>query len=672
MLVALSTSAAPVASSPAVVAAGQQIPPHHHPQPGGDKRWNLSGADIHAVINTVSHITGKNFIVDPRVSGKVSFTTGRGLSRAEVYPVFLSMLQVLGYTAVPGAHAIKIVPSTEQRFAAGPVQGRNHTADDATAVRVFTLRHVDAQQLQITLRPLLPDSASLTAYAPANVLVIAASGLNLTRLAQIIAKVDVPSSNQIDIIPLQHALAGDVVQSIKALSSDPMGGINHLRLAIDNRSNSVLLGGSLAQRLPMRLLIAELDTPNRSGGEGNTEVIYLHYLNVKNVVPVLANVAKASYGDQVGSYLQPRKSLTPLDSALDDLSHTASDSTSQNVLKTKVTPAPASDTLASARVDSGSKQVEIVGEPNTNALIITAPPLLMRTLKTVIRQIDIRPAQVLIEAAIVEISEAQLQSLGVKWGTPSSGDVNDGTTFSQLNGGLGIGFIKGRNFRIMLEALANDTHSNILATPSLVVLDNQKAGIKVGEVAPFTRSSYATSAGDPIANPYVDFEREFVGLSLNVIPQINQGDAVMLQISQGNESILNETASPSSSANFNPRTSKSAIDTSVLVNDKEILVLGGLIQEQAGSETVKLPILGDIPVLGRLFRTNNDNHSRKNLMVFLQPTIIHSAEQGVLLTQQKYQHIQDQQLLYQLKHHQGRLLPPFGDAPGVALPAPFA
>ena len=611
--------------------------------------WNLQDADIRAVINEISRETGKNFIVDPRVTGTVSVVSTTPLTSAEVYQVFLSILQVYGYAAVPSGKVIKIVPEVNAKILASPVVGQAFPGEgDQLVVRVVKLDYVSAAELVPILRPLISEWGEIAAYSPANTLIISGRAGNVARVANIVSRVDTPESNDVEMIPLHNATAADVVKIIARLQAtqDPSGPPK-ISLAADDRSNSILLSGSKNTRLRMRVLITELDGAKSIAG-GNTEVIYLQYLKAKSLAPILSNIAQGVLAKA-----------------------TTADQTSSSAAKDQPTPiAPASD-------DSGNPQISIQAEPNTNAIIITAPPALMRTLKTVIARVDVRPAQVLVEAAIVEVSESTLKQLGIQWGTTESGAAADGTSLGipsfATAGGLGVGIITHGSISSVINFLATDTASNILSTPSIMVMDNQQAKIFVGQDVPFTTGSYAAPGTDTNTSTGVQafntVSREKVGLTLDVTPQINLGDAVRLAIKQENATLGAALTSTS-----DPITNNASIDTTVLVNSGDILVLGGLISSDIEEETSKVPILGDIPGLGLLFRSKDNTVTKKNLMVFIRPVIMRNPEQGIDITGDKYDLIRNKQLLARYDEgastavKQAPLLPAWESRPPIPMP----
>ncbi|MCW5588556.1 MAG: type II secretion system secretin GspD [Legionellales bacterium] len=625
-----------------------------HPHRDNTTLWNLRDADIHSVIAEVAKVTGKNFIVDPRVQGKVTIISATPLTKDEVYPVFLSLLRVNGYAAIPDGHTIKILPMINALQENTPVGNTHLQPKDAMVVKVIAVKNKSAEQLVPVLRPLIPPSSSLSAYLPSNSLIVSDTAANIAKITHLVHEVDTANQSGVDIVPLQNALASDVVKELVTMMNMASPGMPQLALAADDRTNSIIMSGNITQRARARLLIQQLDAINSNGGSGNTQVVYLHYQTAKNLVPILAGIAQASFGE---------------DATLN--THT------QKITDTSEKNKPEQESM-NASISAKGKHVEIESDPSTNSLIISAPNNVMRTLRSVINRLDLRPAQVLVEAAIVEIDETKLKHLGIQWGTSKlPGDTNpvlsSDPEFSQLTGGLGVGFIHNGDMRAMITALARDGSTNILSTPDIIVLDNQTADIKVGKKVPFITGSYSTAADGSLNNPYTTTQREYVGLELKVTPQINQGNAVKLLIQQGNESIVDGS---SSNQNPNPITDESDIKTSVIVNNGEILVLGGLMSNQMVEILHKLPILGDIPGVGLLFRDKEHDMEKKDLMVFLRPVILRNDNQNINVTDGKYDYIRTRQLQqldqfgYPLNYGgQPSILPPLhGQA---QLPSPF-
>ena len=589
---------------------------------------NLKDADIGALISTVSEVTDRNFIVDPRVKGKVTVISARPMDSEEVYQVFLSILKVHGFAAVPSGEVIKIVPDVNAKQDGIPtVSDSAPGRGDQMVTRVVQVDNVAAAQLVPILRPLVPQQGHLAAYPTTNVLIISDRASNVERLLTIIRRIDQVSDSEIEVITLQHASATEVVRVLNSLSrAGPGAGkapaaASRQVLVADERTNSVLLGGDRSTRLRMRAIISHLDTPLDAGG--NTDVVYLRYAEATEIVDTLLGVGKIEEQEKT----QQGKGTT-------------------------------------ARSTRGS--FDIQADEATNALVITAPPDIMRTLKRVISQLDIRRAQVLVEAIIAEVGEDTARDLGVQWifagdtssnrgpvgvinfsnsGSPISDIANaaisadtGGTVPTLLDGTL-VGF--GRfgsnsfNYAAVVNALASDTNTNILSTPTLVTLDNEEAEIVIGENVPFVTGSFtSTGAGDSASNPFQTIQREDVGLTLKIKPQINEGDAMRLEIEQEVSSIADSVAGAADIV-----TNKRSIKTSVMVDDGQVVVLGGLIEETINESVQKVPLLGDIPYLGALFRSKTSDVRKTNLMVFIHPVILRDASTMNNYTNAKYNDI---------------------------------
>jgi general secretion pathway protein D len=592
---------------------------------------NLKDADISALINTVAEVTDRNFIIDPRVKGKVTVVSSRPMDSEEVYQVFLSILKVHGFAAVPSGAVIKIVPDVNAKQDSIPTVGdRAPGRGDEMVTRVVQVDNVAAAQMVPILRPLVPQQGHLAAYPATNVLIISDRASNVDRLVSIIRRIDQVSDSEIEVIPLEHASANEVVRVLTSLERAAPAGAAKVPaaaggpvLVADERTNSVLLGGDRAARLRLRAIISHLDTPLDAGG--NTDVVYLRYAEAEELVSVLKGVGKIAEKDAAG----------------------------------KATP--------------GRSEFDIQADPATNALVITAPPDIMRSLKRVISQLDVRRAQVLVDAVIAEVSLDTARELGVQWvynGVGSGGgegpvglinftntgntiadvinsaaDVIDGGTLPTPAGNILLGGGKvekgsSSNYLAILNALASDTNTNILSTPTLVTLDNEEAEIIIGENVPFLTGSFtSTGAGDSATNPFQTIQREDIGLTLKIKPQINEGNALKLDIEQEVSSIADSVAGASDLI-----TSKRAIKTSVMVEDGEVVVLGGLIEEQINESIQKVPLLGDIPLLGLLFQSRGADVTRKNLMVFIHPVIMRDAAVTAEYTNSKYNYLRTLQL----------------------------
>jgi len=580
---------------------------------------NLKNADISALIKTVADITGKNFVVDPRVKGKVTVISSHPMEQDEVYQVFLSILEVHGFSAVQTGNLIKIIPEVKAKQLSIPVsppQGRQ--PDDQMITRIVQVKNISAAQLVPILRPLVPQQGHLAAYPSTNVLILSDRAGNVRRLVKIINRIDQASDNSIEIIPLHNAAASDIVRVLNGLLKKTGKGARAAKvtLAADDRTNSILMSGDQNERLRLKAIIGNLDVS--LADTGNTHVIYLRYAKAKDLVTVLTGVS-SSIGKK-----------------------------------------PKAATAGSAL---GNK-VSIQADESSNALIITAPTAVYRSLKAVVAQLDIRRAQVLIEAIIVEISLDKFKELGVQWivdGTPGGngpvGIVKFGTPgidaiAGAISGGASPGFLNGAtlgigqfdsssvNFAAILTALASDSSSNILSTPTLMTLDNEEAEIVVGQNVPFVTGSFTnTGAAAGAANPFQTIQREDVGITLRVTPQINEGNAVQLDIEQEISSIAPSALAGASDIITNKRSLK----TSVIVEDGQVIVLGGLITDDVQESVQKVPGLGDIPLLGKLFRYNKTTKVKTNLMIFIHPTIVRDAATETMVTTGKYNYMRARQ-----------------------------
>ena len=583
---------------------------------------NLKEADIRALIATVSKFTGKNFVVDPRVKARVSVVSSRSMSESEVYEVFLSVLQVHGYAAVPVGSIIKIVPEVNAKQGPLPVVTDNRHVGDELITKVVTLDHVPAAQLVPILRPLVPQQGHLAAYNPTNTLIVTDHAANIRRLVAIIKSIDRPESDELEIIPLKHASASELVRilnSLQASGNAKKPESSQITLASDDRTNSILMSGERSARLKIRATIAHLDTPLQNEA-GNTHVIYLKYAKAEDLVSILTGVQKKQ--EQVDKKAVPTRAAGSSDS-----------------------------------------EVDIQSDENTNSLIITAGPDVVRRMKSIIRQLDIRRAQVLVESIIAEISNNHGREfssqfvlggkegdndrvpvgtsnfggsggiIGLLSGDPQTiaGSLGDGITF-------GFGSDQNNRFAFLLKALTADAATNILSTPSVVTMDNQEAEIVVAQNVPFITGSFTTAA-DGASNPFQTVERQDVGITLKVTPQINDGNTIKLEIAQEVSNV-----SASTSANGDIITNKRSINTSVLVEDGEILVLGGLIDDTLRDQVSKVPLLGDIPLLGWLFRSHSTTKEKQNLMVFMRPSIMRDGAAAHYHTNEKYNYLRAQQI----------------------------
>lgn len=642
--------------------------------------WNLRSADIRAVITEISRVTGKNFIVDPRVQGKISIISSNPISNKELYQVFLSMLQVSGYAAIDSGSVTKIIPNIDAKTQSADLlnQLRHPPQGEEMVVEVVPVKYVPSEQLVPVLRPLMPQWSNVSAYMPSNMLILSGRANNIRRLAEIIKQVDSSSANGIDMVPLKHALAMDVVNTLKDLVK-PQGASSmrsQTMLAADDRSNSILLSGNKTERIRLRLLINKLDREGREGTNSNTQVIYLNYLRAEDLVPILAGIAQANFSGNVGTTIGTV--TKPVLDSTNPASSMAGFNSSGNGSSSSLSGSqPTSNSSATPNTSSASNQtegttkptVQIIAEPNTNSVIINAPSTLIRILKSVISQLDIRPAQLLIEALVAEVDEADANNLGIEWGT--NGQTGDPAKFRQ-----GFAIINSnsntRDLQAQIYALARQQKANILSTPSVVVLDNRQAKILVGKQVSVASTTYPNNAGGTTtASPYTTFDRVNVALHLYVRPQITRGEGIQLQIDQGNDTLDPSTTDSTTQPVFKI----SSIVTDVHVESGDIVVLGGLAQDSLANNDSRLPILGDIPGIGKLFQHNIRTRAKRVLMVFIKPHIIRNQNESVQLTNGKYNPIRDYQLGFVRDQeeydprNQDSVLPPLTEA---TLPKPFS
>ncbi|GGI80766.1 GspD family T2SS secretin variant LspD [Legionella impletisoli] len=653
---------------------------HSSPKQSSSTVWNLRNADIRAVIAEVSRITGKNFLIDPRVQGKITIVSSQPMNEKELYQVFLSMLQISGYAAIPSGEVIKIVPNIEAKTLSPDLlsQMRKPPQGDDMMVQVIPVKYVPAEQLVPVLRPLMPQWSSVSAYAPSNMLILSGRANNIRQMAEIINQVDSSNASGIDMVPLRHALAMDIANTLKDLIKTQPG-IMHSQtmIAADDRNNAILISGNKTERIRLRLLISQLDKPGPYGNDSNTQVIYLSYARAEDLVPILAGIAQASFSGLVGTTIGTitRPVLDSTNPAASMGANALSAVSPPPVPSTPVAPiAPGAlptTTATATQIEGTTKpSVQIIAEPNTNSIIINAPPTLIRTLKSVISQLDIKPAQILIEALVAEINESDVLNLGIEWGSVITDSATDTSTFRPgfaiLNSHTSLD-----QFQAQIYALAREKKANILSTPSVVVLDNRQAKILIGKQLSVATSSYPNNAGGTTtASPFTTFDRINVALHLYVRPQITRDNGIQMQIDQGNDTLDPVSAADAST---NPIFNISAIVTSVHVDSGDIIVLGGLIQDSLGNDDNRLPILGDIPGVGKLFQHNITSREKKVLMVFIRPFILKTRDQYLQVTGTKYHQTRDIQLEMVRtqdynEHDMNTVLPPWKN---TSLPTPF-
>jgi len=615
---------------------------------------NFVNADIEGVVKAVGEITGRNFVLDPRVKGSVNIVSARPMARALVYDVFLSALRLQGYAAVEDRGVVKIIPEADAKLHPGRTVGpgeRTRAAGDQIQTQVFTLKYESAAQLLPILRPLIPPANTITVYPASNTLVITDYAGNLQRIGRIIDSIDQPGGTDPVVIPLAHASAVDVALTVSRLFADAPQAAGaadtsqRLSVVADVRSNSLVARSDNPSRITrLRTLVAMLDSPTSAAG--NLHVVYL-----KNAEAVkVAETLRAIYLGEAVPAAAPRPMTLPV---------------AASPAGTPPSALAALPALAGAQAAALSPGM-IQADPATNSILINAPDAIYNNLRAALDKLDVRRAQVYVEALIAEITADKAAEFGIQWqslsgasrsGTTGFGGTNFGGPGQNILGiaanplsagrGLNIGVINGLvtipgvgqilNLNLLVRALEADNNANILSTPTLLTLDNEEARIIIGQNVPFITGQYALSGAATTPTPFQTVERRDVGLTLRVRPQISEGGTVRLQIYQEVSSVQ-DTSNPAGVI-----TNKRAVESMVLVDDGQIVVIGGLIQDSVKDGVEKVPLLGDIPVLGALFTYKTRSQTKTNLMVFLRPTVLRTAQRAESLTDERYDYILGEQ-----------------------------
>ena len=611
---------------------------------------SFKGTDIQEFINIVGRNLEKTIIVDPSVRGKIDVRSYDMLTEKQYYSFFLNVLEVYGYAVVEMDNdVIKVIKSKDAKTSAIPVVGDGAIGGDAVVTRVVAVRNVSVRELSPLLRQLNDNAGAgnVVHYDPANIILITGRAAVVNRLADIIKRVDQAGDKEIEVVELDNASAAEMVRIVEALNkttdNKSTPAFLQPKLVADDRTNSILISGDPQVRQRLRKLIKQLDVEMAT--KGNNRVVYLKYAKAEDLVDVLKGV-------------------------------------SENLQEEKSTGTKGAKT-------SKRNEVMISAHEGTNALVLTAPPDIMNSLLDVVSQIDIRRAQVLIEALIVEMSEGDGINLGVQWGSLETGAVvqypNSGAQIGQVLVGLeeaedqttieqrynattqqydsvpitesgsydtlasALGGVNGAALSVvmgdwtaLISAVSSDTQSNILSSPSITVVDNEEAKFIVGEEVPVITGSQTGSNND---NPFQTVERKDVGVQLTVTPQINEGTSVQLTITQEVSNVLPATTNAAVDVSF----AKRQLNTTVMVEDGQMIVLGGLIDEQTTESESKVPLLGDIPYLGRLFKSTSSQKTKRNLMVFIKPTIMRDGLTADGITQRKYNFIRQSSCIKQRK-----------------------
>jgi general secretion pathway protein D len=604
---------------------------------------NFVNAEIDTVVRAMGQITGKNFLLDPRVKGTISISSVSPVSAELAYQILISSLRMQGFTAVEGKGVVKILPEADAKQHYSQTYGKVvKSGGDQVVTQVYPLQHATAAQLVTVLRPLIAPNNAVSAYPGSNTLVITDYAENLKRLTQIIEAIDKPNDAEFNVIKVKHLSAVELAQQLARLFADPSAapagqagaGGNALLIAADGRSNSLLVRTDNQGKLEtLRAMVAQLDTP--AAGMTNLQVVHLRNADATKLAETLRQLAAG----------EARANAT--------------------VTATSATAANAATVAA-----SGGNGVTILADAASNSLVINAPDHLYNSLRAVIDKLDAQRAQVFVEALIVEVTSAKAAELGIQWQAPllqNTGDfalvggTNFGSGGNNLLGlsasiaagtptlpGKGLNLALGQMIKLngkeitSLTALARlleaDSDTNILSTPNLLTMDNEEAKIVIGQNVPFITGSYAQAASTGTGasvNPFQTIERKDVGLTLKVKPQVSEGGTIKLQIMQEVSNVSETTNSAGIITN------KRSIETSVLVGDGEAIVLGGLIQDDVQNGADKVPGLGDLPLIGGLFRSETRKRTKTNLMVFLRPVVVRSPEALSRLTESRYDYIRN-------------------------------
>jgi general secretion pathway protein D len=607
---------------------------------------NFVAVDLDAVVGAIGQMTNRTFIVDPRVRGQITLATPKPVTREEAYRMLLSVLRLQGFAVVEDGKFAKVVPESDAKLQNGRVDaGAAGARGDQVVTQVFRLNYESAANLVPVLRPLISPNNTISAYDANNTLVITDYADNLRRIGRIIATVDVPGAVDLEIIPLKHATAIDMATLVTRLLDDgrtqgaPAAG-QRVTLLADQRTNSLLLRAASRLRAEQaKSLIARLDQPTQ--GSGNVNIVYLKNAEATKLAQLLRAILS---GDSTPIQSTSTPSLASSSSSSSSSSSTTSSSSGSSSLTAGSSTSPTLSASGSSSNGSATTTGAIQADPATNSLIITAPEPVYRNIREIIEKLDMRRAQVFIETLIVEVSAETAAQLGIQWlnlsglGKSSASVIggqvfsNGGTSIvsaaqdlSSISDGFNIGLAKGSltipgvgtvaNLGLLANVLQSDTSANVLSAPNIMTLDNEQATTMVGQNVPFVTGTYTTSSSSS-TNPYQTVERKDVGVTLKVKPQVSEGGAVRLQIYQEVSSVADKTLSAGIITN------KRSIETNVVVDDGQIIVLGGLVDDETSNSVDKVPVLGDLPVIGALFRSDKRTRTKTNLMVFLRPHVV--------------------------------------------------
>ena len=635
---------------------------------------NLRDADLTAFINEVADITGKNFAVDPRVRGNVTVISNKPLNKNEVYDLFLGVLNVNGVVAIPSGNTIKLVPDSNVKNSGIPYDSRNKLRGDQIVTRVIWLENTNPNDLIPALRPLMPQFAHMAAIAGTNALIVSDRAANIYQLENIIRNLDGTGQNDIEAINLQSSQAEEIITQLEAMSatgaSKDFNGAR-IRIIADNRTNRILVKGDPETRKRIRYMIEMLDVPS-ADRLGGLKVFRLKYASAKNLSEILQGLVTGQAVSSSNSNNSSSNSSNPINNLMGNNQNSSSNTSGSNgssISTPSINLNGNSNNNNQNNISSFSQNgVSIIADNAQNSLVVKADPQLMREIESAIQQLDVRRQQVLIEAAIIEVSGKDADQLGVQW---ALGDINSGiglinfTNAGSSLASLAAGYLTGgasglgsaigagssialgkykegadgsrQLYGALIQALKENTASNLLSTPSIVTMDNEEAYIVVGQNVPFVTGSVTTNSTG--INPYTTVERKDVGVTLKVIPHIGENGTVRLEIEQ---EVSNVQASKGQAADL--ITNKRAIKTAVLAEHGQTVVLGGLVSDDVEFNRQGIPGLSSIPYLGRLFRSDTRSNVKRNLLVFIHPTIVGDANDVRRLSQQRYSQLYSLQL----------------------------
>ncbi|MFT5119973.1 MAG: general secretion pathway protein D [Psychrobacter glaciei] len=635
---------------------------------------NLQDADIKAFINEVATITDQNFVLDPRINGNVTVISNKALSRDEIYQLFLSVMQVNGIAAIDSGTTVKLVPDNVAKQSGVAVDLRGDSVGEALATRVIYLTNTQAAEVLGVIRPLMPQSAHAAAVPGVNALVLSDRADSLNQLTALIRDLDSNVNDSLQVIPLRHVDAERMMELISALvasagSGQAQGGNNQLKVIADTSSDRLLVKGSPEMIAKVQEMVNQLDTTPTRRLSG-LRVFRLKYASAGHIADMLRGLlANQSINSAGATSTLEAASLNDAGTTGASINGAASDSIGNS--STAVVPA---SSASGTSTGVGGRPFSIIADETQNAVIVNAAPELMFEIEDAVSQLDSRRAQVLIQAAIVEVSGDDATQLGVQW---ALGNANSGygvvnfnnvgasaTTLaaaalagtgtagisaaaSSIAGALiGIGDSRKDSqgntefYGAILQALDSSTSANLLSMPSILTLDNEKASILVGQNVPFVTGSFTTS-GNNSNNPFQTIDRQDIGINLNVIPHIGDNGTVRLEVSQEVSSVV-----PGSTGNASGLiTNKSLINTTILADDQQTIALGGLMRDNTTTRQQKVPGLGNVPFIGRLFRSDNDNTQKSNLIIFLQPTILRDGGAVASVTERKFNQMRVLQLV---------------------------